>query len=158
VRLNSLRKVAIRLWHEDVPNTGSDATRLTNLSTRGQVGGGDDILIAGFVVRGGPARLMLRGIGPGLAQFGVPNVLRQPRMTIFREQSSVPLVSNTGWTTDGFTRDIMVAAARVSAFPLDPQAVDCAMLFDAAPGGYTVQISGVGAMTGEAMVEVYLMP
>jgi hypothetical protein len=144
----------------DVPNAAPAAGRLLNLSTRGQVGVGEDILIAGFVVRGGPARLLLRGIGPGLAQFNVPNVLQQPKMTAFRENSSVPVISNTGWTADGYIRDITIAAARVGAFPLEAQAADCAVLFDALPGGYTVQISGVGAgaTTGEAMVEVYLMP
>ncbi len=45
---------------------------LRNLSTRGQVGTGSNILIAGFVVGGStPKQVLVRAIGPGLAALGV---------------------------------------------------------------------------------------
>jgi hypothetical protein len=132
--------------------------RIANLSTRGPVGTGEDILIAGFVVGGtNSMRLLLRGIGPGLAQFGVGDVLARPRLELFR--GSKPLLpANTGWTLDGFRTDLVVAAASVSAFPLDERSADTAMIFDAAPGAYTLQISGVNGTTGVAMVEIYVLP
>lgn len=136
---------------------GDQTGRLLNLSTRGQVGTGQNVLIAGLVVGGtGSIRLLLRGIGPSLAQFRVPGVLAQPRMEVFRGQ--VSLGSNTGWTSNGAKGDLAGAAATVSAFRLADPSADCAMLLDAAPGEYTIQISGVGGTTGEAMVEVYVLP
>ncbi len=132
--------------------------RISNLSTRGPVGTGEDILIAGFVVGGSaPMRLLLRGIGPGLAQFGINGVLARPRLELFR--GSTPLrPANTGWKTEGLRNDLIVAAASVSAFSLAEDSVDAAMIFEAAPGPYTLQISGVGETTGIAMVEIYVLP
>jgi hypothetical protein len=54
--------------------------------------------------------------------------------------------------------DLSGAAAAVSAFPLAESSADSAMLFEAQPGAYTIQISGVGGATGEAMVEIYVLP
>lgn len=140
----------------DVRGSGDPATRLLNLSTRGQVRTGQDILIAGFVVRDGPLRLLLRGVGPGLAQFGVGGVLQRPRLELFRDSTS--LASNTGWTTGGYKGDLAGAGARVAAFSFQENSNDSAMLFSAEPGPYTLQISGVGATTGEALVEIYVLP
>ena len=131
--------------------------RILNLSTRAHVGTGQNFLIAGLVVRGsGSMRLLLRGLGPGLAQFGVPAVLARPRMEVFRGATS--LGSNTGWTAGGYKADLAAAAAAVAAFPLDEDSADCAMLFTASAGEYTIQISGLGGTSGEAMVEVYVLP
>jgi hypothetical protein len=136
---------------------GDATARLLNLSTRGFVGTGENILIAGFVIGGtGPMRLLLRGIGPGLTQFGVPGALARPSLTVF--SGGNPIASNAGWTTDGFKNDLMVAAASVSAFPLSELSADSAVLFDGTPGAYTIQISGVGETSGEAMVEIYVLP
>jgi outer membrane protein assembly factor BamB len=141
----------------DVRNTGDPTARLLNLSTRGFVGTGETTLIAGFVVGGtGSMRLLLRGIGPGLTQFGVSGVLAQPRLTIF--SGGTPIGTNTNWIADGYSNDLMVAAAAVSAFPLVQGRADAAMIFDAKPGPYTLQITGVGDTTGETMVEIYVLP
>ena len=101
-------------------------------------------------------RLLLRGIGPGLAQFGVPGVLAQPRLNLFSGTTSIAM--NTGWTSDGLKADLMAAGAAVSAFPLVDGSADSVLLFDAKAGPYTVQISGVADRTGEAMVEIYVLP
>lgn len=137
---------------------GGDTTgRIINLSTRGYVGTGQDILIAGVVVGGlGNVRLLVRGIGPGLAQFGVPGVLARPRLELFR--GPVSLAVNSGWSGSGLGADLAGAAAAVAAFPLAAGSNDAALFFEAQPGEYTVQISGLGGTTGEALVEVYLLP
>lgn len=135
---------------------GDPNGRIINLSTRGYVGTGQDVLIAGVVVGGtGNLRLLVRGIGPGLEQFGVSGVLSRPRLELFRGPTS--LAVNTGWTTTGNAGDLAGAAASVAAFPLAAGSADAALIFDAQPGEYTVQISGVGGTTGEAMVEVYVL-
>ena len=67
-------------------------------------------------------------------------------------------VHYTGWTTDGYAHDILTAAASVAAFALQPSSADCALIFDAQPGDYTIQISGMNASTGVALVEIYVLP
>jgi len=130
--------------------------RLINLSTRGTTGSGENTLTAGFVVERGAMRLLLRGIGPGLAQFGVPRTLPRPRLELFRGQTS--LASNSNWTADGFKYDLMAAGAAVSAFSLVEDRPDAAILFRASAGDYTIQITGLDSTTGEALVEIYVLP
>ena len=134
---------------------GDRNARLINLSTRGQVGSGDNVMIAGFVVRDGPMRLLLRGVGPGLAQFVGPGTLTRPRIEVFSGEK--PLRANAGWTSDGFVNDLTVAFASVSAFPLQLGSADSALVFDALPGPYTIIVSGAGGSTGEALVEIYVL-
>lgn len=136
---------------------GERSTRLLNLSTRGQVGSGEDLLIAGFVVRDGPMRLLLRGIGPALTQFGVSGALARPSLAVF-DRNRVRVAGNTGWASDGYSHDILTAAAAVAAFSLPAGSADCALIFDAQPGDYTIQISGTATATGVALVEIYVLP
>ncbi|MSU47884.1 MAG: hypothetical protein EXS37_02120 [Opitutus sp.] len=139
---------------------GDPTARLVNLSTRGQVGVDANSLFAGVVV-GGTARtrLLLRAVGPGLAQFGVSGVLARPTMSLFSGPAGGALVrSNSGWTTEGFKYDLEIAAKAVAAFPLADGSADCAMLVTVDPGAYTIRISGAGITTGEALVEIYVLP
>ena len=140
---------------------GDPSARLLNLSTRGQVGVGENVLFAGVVVGGtGKSRLLLRAVGPGLAQFGVPAVLARPTMSLFaRQLGGQSLIrTNTGWTTEGTAYDLSVAAQLAGAFALGAASADCAMIVTADPGDYTIQVSGVGGTTGEALVEIYVLP
>lgn len=141
---------------------GDPSARLLNLSTRGQVGVGANVLIAGVVVGGtGRSRLLVRAVGPGLAQFGVPAVLARPTMSLFARQpggGQSLIRTNTGWTTEGAAYDLSVAAQFVGAFPLGAASADSAMIVTADPGDYTIQVSGVGGTTGEALVEIYVLP
>ena len=136
---------------------GDPTSRLVNLSLRGKVGAGENVLIVGMVVGGTrPTRLLVRAVGPGLTAFGVPDVLAQPRMSVFREEAKL-LRSNAGWTSDGFRHDLVVAAESVGAFPLAEGSADSAMILLVDPGLYTLQVVGVGAATGEAMAEIYVL-
>lgn len=141
---------------------GDPTSRLVNLSTRGRVGVGENGLFAGVVVGGSAAtRLLLRAVGPGLAQFGVGGVLARPTMAFFRADGAggqVLVRSNTGWTVGGVTQDLAGAATLVGAFPLPEGSADCAMVVEVPPGPYTIQVSGVGDTTGEALVEIYVLP
>ena len=138
----------------------STQARLVNLSTRARAGSGSNVLIAGLVIGGqGPLRLLVRAIGPGLAQFGVNGVLAQPTMTLYSEQT--PIGGNVGWTAQGLTEDLAAAARLTGAFALSASAAgsaDCAAVVTLTPGSYTIQVSGVGGTTGEALVEVYVIP
>jgi outer membrane protein assembly factor BamB len=137
---------------------GSDPNaRLLNLSIRSQVGLGEESLIAGFVVQGtAPSRLLIRAVGPGLTQFGVGGALARPTLTVYRHQER--LLTNTGWSTGGVTYDLIGAAKTVAAFPLQSGSADSAVAVTLEPGSYTVQVSGVGETTGEALAEIYVLP
>lgn len=144
----------VEVYDADIAN---DATRLINLSTRGPVGTGDNILTLGFVIGGtGPLRVLLRGIGPALAQLGVHGAVARPTLTLF--SGSTPIATNTGWSTTGRTADLRGAFLAAGAFALGNASADSALVTTLAPGAYTLQIAGVGGTTGEALGEIYVLP
>jgi hypothetical protein len=72
-------------------------SRLVSLSARANVGPGASVLIGGFAIAGSAAEtVLLRGIGPALANYGVPGVLARPVLTLFNS-AGVPLATNSGW-------------------------------------------------------------
>ncbi len=133
---------------------GTPAARFTALSARSQVGTGENIIIAGFVVTGNaPKTLLIRGIGPTLANYGVNGVLADPKVELYAGNAKIYENDNWGGTTalsDAFTA--------TQAFPLPANSKDAALLVTLQPGLYTAQVSGVGGTTGVALVEVYEMP
>lgn len=133
------------------------SARLTNLSTRGMAGAGEATLIPGFFVEGpAPKRVLVRGVGPGLAAFGVSGVLAKPELTLRRADGGV-VATNRGWDTGSAAEASVVAstAAGVGAFALAPHSGDCALVATLAPGAYTAPITGTDGGTGVALVEAY---
>lgn len=132
--------------------------RIVNLSTRAIAGNtSDTILIAGFVVTGSvPKRVLIRGVGPALTQFGVAGALARPSLAVF--SGSTVLAQNAGWTTTADTSAITAAAQQSGAFAFAATSQDAALILNLAPGAYTAQISGVAGTTGVALVEVYELP
>ena len=128
---------------------------LGNISTRAQVGTSGDILISGFVVTGTQAaRVLVRAVGPGLAQFGVTGALPNPVLTVF-DQNGNSVATNSGWQNAANAADIASVATQVGAFALQSGSADSALLLSLAPGSYTAQAVGSGGSTGIALVEVY---
>jgi hypothetical protein len=128
-------------------------SRLVNVSVLKHLGTG---LTAGFVIDGtGPKRVLIRAVGPtiGAAPFNVPGAVADPQLTLFSGQTSIG--SNDNW---GGTAELTAAFSQVSAFALPAGSRDAAILATLQPGGYTVQVSGVGSTTGVAIVEVYEVP
>ena len=132
--------------------------RIVNLSTRAIAGNtSDTILIAGFVVTGSvPKRVLIRGVGPALTQFGVAGALARPSLAVF--SGNTVLAQNAGWTTTADTSAITAAAQQAGAFAFAATSQDAALILNLAPGSYTAQISGVAGTTGVALVEVYELP
>ena len=132
--------------------------RIVNLSTRAIAGNtSDTILIAGFVVTGSvPKRVLIRGVGPALTQFGVAGALARPSLAVF--SGSTVLAQNAGWTTTADTSAITAAAQQSGAFAFAATSQDAALILNLAPGAYTAHISGVAGTTGVALVEVYELP
>ena len=132
-------------------------TRLTNLSSRANVGTASNIEIAGFVVAGPPQateQVLVRGAGPALSQFGVAGVLSQPSLALF-DSAGNQIASNTGWASAPDLPQLDDAVAATGAFAFASGSADAALVADLAPGAYTVQVSGVNASEGVALAEVY---
>lgn len=133
--------------------------RLVNLSTRGNVAFLGDSLTVGFNISGpAQATLLIRGIGPGLARFGVPTALSAPRLEVNRQGSATTLASNEGWDRPGNAStpaQISAAATAVGAFALTNGSADSALLLQLNPGTYTATIRGLGGAVGEVLAEVY---
>jgi hypothetical protein len=137
--------------------TVSPGQRIINISTRAVAGSSDAALIAGFVINGVvPKRVLIRGVGPGLVPFGVTGVLARPRVAVY--SSDTLIAENAGWSTSADATGIAQASAQVGAFALAPGSADAALIIYLAPGSYTAQVSGTGAASGVALVELYELP
>jgi hypothetical protein len=149
---NSTGVALIEAYETD---TATPAARFTALSARNQVGTGDNTLIAGFVVTGNaPKTLLIRAIGPTLANYGVGGVLADPQLALF-DHLSTKIAENDNWSGTTTLSDAFTAT---QAFPLPANSKDAALLVTLQPGLYSAQVSGVGGTTGVALIEVYQMP
>ncbi len=145
----------------EVYDLSESSRTFSNISARAKAGAGDSALISGFVVSGNQTSgVLVRGIGPGLAQFGVSAVLSAPVLSIYDSAGKLVGV-NSGWSSGVSTDATTLAeiAAKSGAFPLALGAADCAFYFPTLrPGNYTAQVSGVGNATGQVLIEVYQVP
>jgi hypothetical protein len=137
------------------------AGTLANVSARAGVGTGADLLVVGCVVGGDAAvPLLVRGVGPGLAAFGVEGVLARPRLSFFR--GPLETLVNRSWTEAPDPGLLASAAVATGAFPLARAPGDAALRVTAQPGIYTVQLRGLGAggasPLGVGLVELYAVP
>ena len=124
--------------------------RLSNLSTRAQAGTGANVLTAGFVIGpGADKKVLIRAIGPSLANFGLTGVLTDPVLTLV-DGNQVAIATNNDWSNlDAATM------TSVGAFALPVNSKDSAIVTTLAPGNYTAQVSSANGGTGIALVEVY---
>jgi hypothetical protein len=138
--------IPIHLESTKFPTVGPQAL---NVSTRGLVSGGDNVLIGGFIVTGTqPKSVVVRALGPSLSGYGLSNVLSDPVLTVF--DSSGNLVgTNDNWQSD-------VNHSTVEAYGLAPaDPLEAAQVRTLAPGAYTVVVTGKDATPGIGLVEVY---
>ena len=127
------------------------ASKLANLSTRAFAGSGGNLIIAGFILgnHGGQDRVVLRGLGPSLASFGVPNSIADPVLQL-RDADGTLIMSNDDW------QDNPTQSAQITAAGLAPSnSRESAIAATLSPGLYTVLLSGVNDTTGVGLVEVY---
>jgi hypothetical protein len=139
--------------------------RLVNISARGLVGTGGNILIGGFVIEGTTSQTMvIRADGPALVAFGVNEALASPVLTL--GSSGGVIATNSGWsgaTAIGpaaggriVVQPLTAAlAAKVGAFALVPGSRDAGIVATLPPGDYTVQVSGANAAIGLTLLEIY---
>jgi hypothetical protein len=138
----------------------TDGGQFVNISTRGLVGVGNAQLIVGCTVAGsGHKRLLIRGIGPALGQFGLTALLPNPVLTLYNAQPNA-IAFNDDWSNSPQTNQIRSLAAASWAFTLPEGSVDASLLTLASPGGYTAIVGPKAGTppTGLALVELYETP
>jgi hypothetical protein len=134
---------------------GPPADRLVNISTRGFVGTGANVMTGGFNVLGTTSEtLLIRGIGPTLSEYGISGVLPSTELTIYNSSGQI-VATNAGWGGNAVLASLFNL---VGAFGLPTNSADSAMVVTLPPGGYTVQLAGQNSATGIGMVEVYEVP
>jgi len=128
----------------------SPSSKLVNISTRGSVGTGQNVMIGGLILLGpDPARILFRAIGPSLVAAGIPSALADPQLNLFDAQGTT-IATNNNW------RDSQEAAIQgTGAAPTDD--AEAAILVDLYPGNYTGVVSGVNGVTGTALIEAYYL-
>ncbi len=136
-------------------DAGDPPTRLINASARAVSSPGSGILTAGFEIGGtGTDTVLIRGIGPGLTQYGVSGVLATPVVTVFNA-SGASIASNTGW---GGGSSLAATFAQVGAFALPAASADSALVISLPAGAYTVQVGSTDGSSGIALAEIYEVP
>lgn len=127
----------------------SSEAHLANISTRGSVQTGDNVMIGGFINQGStPIQVLVRGIGPSLTQFGVSGALANPTLELNGPGGTV--VTNDDWMTD--------QQADIVATGLAPaNALESAILITlpVGEGLYTATVRGANGTTGVGLVEAY---
>ncbi len=135
-------------------------TFLTNVSNR-VILRTSDVAVTGFVIEGTGSRFVLiRAVGPGLTQFAVSPISKNPSMTIY-SSSSAPVSGQPWGSVSGYDAQAIQWISNIAgAFPLPAASNDQVYFALLAPGSYTVQAtdSTVGASGGNALVEVYILP
>jgi hypothetical protein len=125
--------------------------QLANISTRGLVETGDNVMIGGFIAgpsnRSNPS-VVVRALGPSLAAAGVPNTLQDPVLEL-HDQNGALIASNDDWATDSNSAEVIAAGLA----PSDPR--ESALFRDVAPAAFTAIVRGKGNNTGNALVEIY---
>ncbi|MBA3571526.1 MAG: aryl-sulfate sulfotransferase [Pyrinomonadaceae bacterium] len=122
---------------------------LANISTRGNVGTGDYVLISGFIVGDvDSATVIVRAIGPSLAAAGVSGALADPTLTVYDANGSA-LATNDNWPDAVYASDV----SDDGLAPSDP--LESALILHLPAGVYTAIVSGVDGGTGLGLVEVY---
>lgn len=147
--------VALAEFYDASPVYTSGTPRLVNISARSQVGQGGDVLIAGFVIAGStPVRVLIRGVGPGLSQYGVDGVLADPKLTL-RKLSGELIQENDNCGASTNLSEVQAAMASANAFALGANSKDAVIVVSLQPGAYTAVVAGVNDTTGVALAEVY---
>jgi hypothetical protein len=128
---------------------GSMAGRLINISARGWVGTGEQVLIGGMAVAGeDPVAVLLTVLGPSLSAHGVQAPLANPMLSL-HDLTGRQLLANDDHAT-GFP------AAELAMLPIAPtEATESAMIVILPPGLYSGIVTGAGGTTGVALVEAY---
>ena len=141
--------VALVEFYDDDGQTSDSA--LANISTRGFVRTGENVMIGGFILASasGNTNVAIRGLGPSLSQAGLSDVLADPTLAL-HDGNGALLISNDNWMDDP------VSAAQLTASGLAPQNPNESGIFTSLlPGAYTAILAGQNEGVGIGLVEIY---
>ena len=155
----------------ELETAAAAARTIVNVSSRVTLGTGE-MVTPGFVVLGTSKKLLIRAVGPKLADLGVGNPLPNPRMTVYRTRydGNPPDVVATidDWKVDNPESAVIISAMEsAGAFPLEPtetfqgrpfmtdDTTSAATLVTLDIGVYTVQVDSADDGVGDVLVEVY---
>jgi len=131
----------------DMDTTGS--SHFTNISTRGLVEAQPDVMIAGVIVQANSRKVIVRALGPTLANFGVTDPLANPTLELHDANGGL-LAANDNWKT---TQQSEITASGYAP----PNDFESAIIRTLTPGNYTAIVRGVNNAIGVALVEVYTL-
>jgi hypothetical protein len=130
-------------------------SKLANISSRGFVDTGDNVMIGGFIAggpSGGSARVLVRALGPSLTNSGVAGALGDPTLEL-HDGNGATIASDDNWKTrpDGSSQQ-----AEIEATTLAPgNDLESALVRSLPPGNYTAIVRGINNSTGVGLVEIY---
>jgi len=134
------------------------SSHIVNFSARAISSPGAGTLILGFVISGDGKNLLIRGIGPGLAAFGITNFLADPILTL-DNSAGASIATNDNWqvNSNGQNDGVQIAAASLSvgAFALPDGSKDSAMMVTLNNGTHTTGLVTANATSGVGLVEIY---
>jgi hypothetical protein len=129
-------------------------SKLANISTRGFVDTGNNVMIGGLIVgggsAGGTARVIVRALGPSVPVAGA---LGDPTLEL-HDGSGTTIATNDNWKIDDQTGQSQEAAIRATTIPPNND-LESALVATLAPGNYTAIVRGKNNTTGVGLVEVY---
>ena len=137
------------------PNNG---TTLANISTRGFIQTGDNVMIGGFIIGGQSLKVIAIAVGPSLIPFGISNALTNPRLELHDVNGT--LAGNDNWQTTQLggivTSDQSAAIQNSGVAPGNP--AESAIIATLPPGSYTAIAQGVSGEIGVGVIQVYALP
>jgi hypothetical protein len=139
--------------------TAAGSSKFANISTRGLVGTGNDVMIGGVIVGGGNgvgSRVAVRAIGPSLTSAGIQAALRDPTLDLHNE-NGVTVATNDNWKINDQTHQSQEAEVRATGIA-PTNDFESTIVTTLAPGNYTAVVRGKNNTTGVALVETYNLP
>lgn len=135
--------------HHDTLATGAgSADRFLNVSTRGLVQSGQNVLIGGVIIGGnGTKTIVVRGLGPSLAAMSIGSPLANPVLQIF--QGGTKIAENDDYKSASNLTELQATGLA----PKNDK--EAAILIDLAPGNYTMIVRSGDSSTGVGLVEAY---
>jgi photosystem II stability/assembly factor-like uncharacterized protein len=142
------------VWKTLLPGTTLNA--LLNISTRLQVGTGDNILIGGFILSGpGNKTVILRAIGPSLSGI-IPGAMADPTLELRNAAGNI-IGTNDNWKVTNvggvITGNQFFAIKSSGVAPANDN--ESAIVASLPPGNYTAVLRGANNSTGIAVIEGY---
>ncbi len=140
----------MRSWRCTILGGDDRRAELANISTRGFVQTGYNVMIGGFIV--GPAgsgqtRVIVRAIGPSLTKAGVSGALSDPTLEL-RDGNGDLVRANDDWS-ESQAEEI----AQTGVPPNDAR--ESAIVATLPSGPYTAIVAGKDGATGIGLFELY---